>query len=103
MKTILEIIDLAPAPKARLDLPLSRVGDRLRLRFLLQRKNKGRTEVLNVQGDYRVSAAVLESNEHGLGQALQIASTGAAPAWRAVKNEIRRRLAPAKNPRTIVT
>lgn len=69
----------------RIELPLVRLGDRLELRFNLQRRNAGRTEELRVAGEFRVTSLVLDTTR-GVRQLIQVSATGVAPGWRPIKN-----------------
>jgi hypothetical protein len=77
--------DVAGEPKVRIELPLVRLGDRLELRFNLQRRNAGRTEELRVAGEFRVTSLVLDTTR-GVRQLIQVSATGVAPGWRPIKN-----------------
>ena len=94
--TILTLSDLTDAPRVKLVLPSLRVGDRVKLAFRLRRQNGGRSEVLDVGGEFRVSSVTL-SVDH---QAVSVESVGKAPAWRAVRKEavLQRVLPPACSP-----
>lgn len=97
--TILELSDVGGAPRVKLTLPVPlRVGDRVRLGFRLKRTHGGRTEVLEVVGEYRVSGAIHETGR----QTLTVEAVGKAPAWRAVRKDhgFVRSLPPARFPRT---
>lgn len=99
--TVITLADLSDAPKAKLCLPVPlRAGDRLRFSFRLKRQHNGRSEVLDVAGEYRVSQVVLTA-EH---QLLSVESVGKAPAWRAVRKDVssRRELPPAIFPPTVL-
>lgn len=97
MKTILVMTDLSdPAPRARVDLPVVHSGQKLQLRFRLERQHLGRFEILEVTGEYRVMGQTIEALGDGPCQIVQVQSTGKAPAWQAVKKPkpAERRLAP---------
>lgn len=102
-QTLLELSDLTEPPKVKIDLPPMRVGDRLRLRFTLQRRHLGRHEVLEVQGEFKVVSHIVDTTKSSTCQIVQVASMGKSPAWRAVKAPPARKLAPARSPRTTVT
>ena len=96
--SVVELVDV-PGAKAKLMLPVPlRVGDKINLLFRLQRQHNGRSEVLDVTGDFRVSS-VQHTATH---QLLQVESLGKAPAWRAVKKQAARQLGPATFPPTKV-
>lgn len=97
--TLLDLTDVPGCPRVKLVLPVPmRLGDRVRLAFKLRRQNGGRSEVLEVNGDFRVQSAHL-SVEH---QSLSVEALGKAPAWKAVRREglAVRRLPPARFPPT---
>jgi hypothetical protein len=96
--SIVEIGDLADRPKAKLTLPVPlRLGERLHLAFKIRKQNGGRSEVLDVYGEYRVTAVGFTTDY----QHLIVEAVGKAPTWRAVKKEpaTKRLLGPAKHPR----
>jgi len=99
--TILQLDDVSGQPRVKLDLPVPlRVGDRVRLRFRVRRQNGGRTEVLDVEGEFRVSSVNLTA-EH---QILSVdTAVGKVPTWRAVKKDIpfERQIPPARFPPTV--
>lgn len=101
MLTIVELSDVSGRPLVKLDLPLLQVGAKIDLRFKLDRKNKGRTEILEVVGVYRI-ASVTTQLGRSFTQYLAVESMGAVPSWKAVKAKppIVRRLGPTKGPRT---
>lgn len=78
--------DVADEPRARIELPLVRLGDRLQLRFRLRRQKGGRTEELQVAGEFRVAAMVIDTTHGHPKQVVHISSLGVVPVWRAVKN-----------------
>ena len=84
-----------------MDLPSPlRIGDKLKLHFRVKRAHGGRSEVLDIDGEYRISVLSFEANR----QILQVESLGIVPSWRAVKRtpEFKRVIPPAKSPRTVV-
>ena len=98
--TVLTLADLSDSPRVKIGLPVPlRTGDRIRLAFKLKRKNNGRSEVLDVSGEFRVTQAVLSLEA----QTLSVESVGKAPTWRAVRKDVssRRELPPAIFPRTV--
>lgn len=103
--TIVTLSDVTGNPRVKMDLPSPlRIGDRVSMRFQLQRQNGGRSEVLDVTGDFRVSE-IHFGTEGGVGrQHLVVQSLGKAPAWRAVKKApvAAKRLSPARFPRTVI-
>ena len=98
--TLLDLSDVQGTPRVKLTLPPLRVGDRVRLAFRVQRNHKGRHEVLDVSGDFRVTASVT-TLEH---QHLSVESVGKTPSWRAVRKDIafRRQIPPAIFPPTVL-
>lgn len=100
MTTLLDLSDVTGSPRVKLVLPIPlRIGDRLKLAFKMKRLHNGRTEIMDVQGEYRVQAASL-SAEH---QHLSVEAVGKAPAWKAVRKEtLSRKLPPARFPPTTV-
>jgi len=98
LTTFLELSDVADSPKVRTELPLLRIGDKITLRFCLERHNKGRRETLDVIGGYQVTSIEIKLRS----QTVRIASTGKAPAWKAIKRPPPLKLAPAKSPPTII-
>lgn len=83
MLTLLKLSDVNGEPKVKLDLPLLRLGDPLRLKFRLERENHGRTEILSVDGRFRIAAVGFDSN--GAKQLLSVESIDPAPSWVSVK------------------
>jgi hypothetical protein len=102
--TTLEFADLSDLPKVTTDIPFVRIGDRLNLAFSLERKHGGRTEVLKLAGEFRVSGMILSVNPQGARQIVQVLSIGVAPAWKAIKNKVSpsKRLSPAVSKRTLI-
>ena len=95
------ILSDVDAPKVKMTLPLLRQGDKLQLSFKLDRAKNGRTEVLVVQGEFRVVSCLLVDQR----QEVTVESTGKSPSWQAVKKKAAsgRKLGPARFPRTTVT
>lgn len=80
-----------------------RVGDPLGLRFRVTRETHGRSEVLEVNGQFRVSAVGFDLSVHPHRQLLTVAALGKPPTWTSVRRPPQRaRLAPAVSPRTPV-
>jgi len=100
--TFLELVDVPDAPRVQIDLPTMHTGNLVLLRFNVERKHLGRYEVLEVTGEHRVTSVLLDARSGRPCQIVQVASTGKAPFWRAVKRPKPRRLAPARSPRTVV-
>lgn len=105
MLTILKLADVNGEPKVKLDLPGPlRNGDPLALRFLLERQTGGRSEVLEVNGKFQVTAVGFDASTGTPKQLLSVETAGKVPAWRSVKKRSNgpRRLGPARFPRTPV-
>lgn len=102
MLSIVQLEEVRGTPKAKLELPQAQIGDPIALRFRIQRKTNGRTEVLDVDGQFRVTARGLDASSGPQRQLLSVEPIGAAPKWRSVKNDSQapRRLSPARSPRT---
>lgn len=104
MLSIVQLEEVNGTPKAKLDLPQAQIGDPIGLRFKIQRKSNGRTEVLNVDGQFRVTARGLDASSGPSRQLLSVEPIGAAPKWHSVKNHAQnpRRLSPAISPKTSI-
>lgn len=103
LASVVVLSDVAGVPKVKMDLPSPlRLGDRLTLRFRVKRTNSGRAEVLDVDGEFRISSLRFEPGSNR--QILDVETTGKVPSWRAVKKtpEFKRVIPPAKSPRTMV-
>lgn len=103
MLTILKFNDVAGQPRVKLDLPHGRLGDPLGLKLRLERENNGRTEVLSVNGRFRIAAVGLDEN--GAKQLISVECIDPAPSWVAVKKRpllaaVARVLGPSRFPRT---
>lgn len=104
LPTILELTDVPNRPRVRKDLPGPlRIGDRVRLAFRLARMNGGRSELLEVKGDFKVISVSFDGTDLPR-QILQVESIGKTPSWQAVKKTrlSRQKLSPACSPRTTV-
>ncbi len=105
MLTIIKLADVNGEPRVKLDLPgLLRNGDPLALRFLLERQTGGRSEILEVNGRFQVTAVGMDASTSPPKQLLSVETAGRVPAWRSVKKRLLgpRRLGPARFPRTPV-
>ena len=100
--TFLELVDLPGAPRVRIDLPPLHQGNLVLLQFRVERQHLGRNEVLEVTGEHRVTSVLLDASRGRPCPIVQVASTGKAPAWRAVKRPKPKRLAAARSPRTLI-
>ena len=100
--TIVELEDVAGKPRVKMDLPSPlRIGDKLTFNFRVARQHTGRSEVLDVKGEFRVSQVSFDVTSGPARQILVVVSNGVPPAWRAVKKASppSRKLGPAKAPR----
>ena len=81
-----------------------RIGDRLRLDFCMRRMNGGRSEILDVRGEFRVSSVSFDATGVPR-QVIQVEAIGKSPVWRAVKKAALpvRKIAPSCSPPTKVT
>lgn len=98
--SLLVLLDI-DAPKVKIALPPVKQGDHLQLKFKLDRTHNGRTEVLLVQGEYRVVRTVFLEDFR---QEVTVEPLGKSPAWRAVKKKptLARKVGPSRFPRTVV-
>lgn len=104
LASIVVLGDVAGAPKVKLDLPSPlRLGDRLQLHFRIKRSNGNRVELLEVDGEFRVSSLRFEAGTNR--QHLDVEAIGKAPAWRALKRtqEFKRVIPPARFPPRTIT
>jgi hypothetical protein len=106
MLSIVKLSDVKGQPTAKLDLPgLLRIGDPIGLHFSIEKQNdNGRTEVLQVNGQFRITAVGFDASGCPSRQLLSVEATGRAPTWRSIKKRVRgaRRLSPAVFPKTSV-
>jgi hypothetical protein len=105
MLTMLKIIGVKGEPKVLIDLPgLLRIGDPISLRFKLSRVTLGRSEILDVNGRFRVDAVGLDASSWPRKQLVSVDPIGSAPSWQAIKKNPPkgRRLPPAKSERTSI-
>lgn len=80
-----------------------RVGDPLGLRLRTTRITNGRHEVLDVNGQFRVTAVGFDASTMPRRQLLTVESVQKPPTWRAVKKPPQKpALSPARSPRTPV-
>jgi hypothetical protein len=97
---IVELTDLTDPQRVKMDLPPVRLGDRVKLGFTLHRQHQGRSEILEVHGEFKVTAFLYDQPAgHPI---VQVLSTGLSPAWRAVKKQPKKKLGPARYPRAII-
>ena len=104
MLTVVKLSDVKDQPTAKLELPRLQIGDPVGLKFMIPRRNGGRTEVLEVVGQFRVTARGVDASQGLPRQLLSVEAIGKVPTWRSVKNAPHgaRRLGPACFPRTPV-
>jgi hypothetical protein len=98
MLSVVQLEDVNGKPKAKLDLPGPlRLGDPVALRFKLERQHAGRTEILEVDHKFRVTAVGVDASSWPQRQLLALDSVDKAPTWRAVKKppSVARRLGKA--------
>ena len=100
--TLLELADVSNFRAQIGDLPVVRIGERLTLRFRLERMHLGRRESREVDGEYSVTGLNTTVDPKGTRQIVQVSAVGKAPAWRAVKLLPPRTLSPARWPPTEV-
>lgn len=75
-------------PSVRMSLPaVLPLGERLRLKMLLRRKNGPRSEELRLEGDFRVTEVVIDTTCNPPKQLLKVAAVGVAPSWKAIRNQ----------------
>ena len=105
MLSVIKLSDVRGEPAVKLDLPGPlRIGDPLGLKFRVERRNGGRTEVLVVNGQFRVREVGFDSATEGPHRQLLSVETayGRPPTWQSIKtrSERPRSLSPAVSPRT---
>jgi hypothetical protein len=103
--TRVKLDDVNGKPMALLsDVPTPlRIGDPLGLRFRTTRHNAGRLEVLEVDGQFRVTAVGFDLGVAPRRQLLTVEAVGKPPTWVSVRKPAQRgSLAPAISPRTPV-
>lgn len=103
MLTLLEFSDVNGNPQVKTDLPGPlRIGDKIQLAFCLRRQTSGRSEVLEIYGQYKVETVEFDCSLPTNRQILSVVALGVTPHWRAVKKSPvwTRRLPPAVSPRT---
>lgn len=87
--SIVILTDLKDEPSVRMELPaLLPLGERIKLRLLLRRKNGHRTEELRVEGEYRVTESSVDATYAPAKQILKVEATKVAPSWKAVRNPV---------------
>lgn len=102
--SIVKLDDVKGQPTVRvsaLPCPL-KIGDPLGLRFKVLRDRQGRSELLTVNGQFRVTAVGFDGSTLPRRQLLTVESMGKVPTWTSVKRAPPRGpLAPAISPRTV--
>lgn len=89
MLTIVKLADVNGGPKFKMDLPSPlRIGDPITLKVSLNRQSGGRSEVLDVQGSFRVESVGFDTSIGPCRQVINVASTTKAPTWRSVKKVV---------------
>src|SRR5271170_4050955 len=99
--TIVELAEVSGKPRARMNLPSPlRIGDHIQLRFRLTRQNGGRTEVLDVNGDFQVRTVNFDASSGRARQSLSVTAAETSPSWQAIKktSSLARKMGPAKHP-----
>ncbi len=103
--SLVKLEDVNGAPVAKisgLPTPL-RVGDPVGLNFQIQRLNGGRTEALQVSGQFRITAVGFDATTVPPRQLLSVESMTIPPKWRSIKKTPERRpLAPTHSPPTMI-
>jgi len=84
------------------DYDFLRIGDKISLRFRLERMHDGRREMADVDGEFRVAAVQIAHGPTGSRQIAQIAAINKPPFWKAIKLLPPRVLPPARFPPTEV-
>ena len=102
--TIVELADVSGKPKVKMALPALRIGDKVHLRFRLSRQNGGRSEQLDVDGDFQVRGMSLDASSGFARQILSVDAVTMSPSWKAVKKlpVPLRKLGPARVPPMVV-
>jgi hypothetical protein len=92
--SLLKLEDMEDLAPIRISLPAPLpIGSRLKLQFTLHRRNGGRTEELQVNGEFKVTEVTIDARGDAK-QVVSVSSTGIVPTWRSVKNTAVRRLKP---------
>lgn len=103
--TVLVLGDVRDNPRVVKMLPAPlRIGDHIHLLFLLRRKSSGRSEELQVEGEYRITHVSFDTRGSSTKQVLVVEALGVAPTWRSVKNNPswKRKLPLTVSPRTLL-
>lgn len=103
MLTKIVMQDIHGSPSFKLDIPLVRIGELIRVRVRLARVHEGRHEVLLVNSSVRVDRVGVDATHSPPQQVIQAAHFDGKPThWQAVKTPGPRKMAPAKAPKTIL-
>lgn len=105
LASVVVLSEVAGVPKVKMDLPSHlRLGDKLTLHFRVKRSNNGRSEILDVDGEFRISGLRYETGSNRQIIEVETGTAGKVPSWRAVKKtpEFKRVIPPAKSPRMLV-
>jgi hypothetical protein len=103
IQTTAELSDVNGRPKVRLDLPGPlRHGDPVALKLKLQRRSNGRTEVLEINHKFLITAVGFDGTTQPPRQLLSLDTAGKPPVWQSVKTQApsSRVLGPTRFPRT---
>lgn len=103
--SIVELGDVQGKPRMKMDLPSPmRIGDRVKLHARLSRQNGGRSEVLDISGDFQVRSVSFDASDGLPRQLLVVESSAVAPVWKAIKRgpPSTRKLGPARSPSTAI-
>jgi len=102
--SIVELADVSGKPKVKMALPSVKIGDKIHLRFRLSRQNGGRSEQLDVDGDFQVRGWSLDASSGFARQILSVDAVTACPSWKAVKKvpSPPRKLGPARVPPMLI-
>jgi hypothetical protein len=96
--SVITFDEVKSSPSVRMDVPaLLSIGERILLHFVLRRQNGPRSEELRIEGEFRVTEAVIDATCAPIKQRLKVSAKGVTPSWKAVKRSsvlIARKLAP---------
>jgi hypothetical protein len=101
--SIVKLADVNGEPRFKTDLPGPlRNGDPVVLRCVLSRQTGGRSEILEVDGMFRVDTVGFDTSTVPHRQLLSLVPSTRVPTWRSVKKRSSeaRRLGPSVFPRT---
>jgi hypothetical protein len=87
--TIVELWDVDGKPRAKLSLPgRLHVGDKVRLKFVLNRDRGGRKERVDATGEWRVVTVVVDLTQGIARQDVSLVNVGVTPSWKAIKKRV---------------